>query len=130
MTAAPGSAPPLHGPYDHAITSRQAELAADAIRYLNYATRDGLTEPATAAVITGHLADAVYRLPQLTGWLTREITAGRVASDHGEPALLLAAAARDQLTEAAEQAARLARALDHARQLASTLHATPAGNRQ
>ena len=128
MTAAPGSAPPLHGPYDNAVTSRQAELAADAVRYLNYATRDGITEPATAAVITGHLADAAYRLPQLlaqlTDWLTREITAGRVASDHGEPALLLAADARDQLTEAAEQAARLARALDHARQLARTLHAT------
>ena len=67
-------------------------------------------------------------LTQLTDWLTREITAGRVASDHGEPALLLAADARDQLTDAAEQAARLARALDHARQLASTLHATQAGS--
>ena len=41
--------------------------------------------------------------------------------------MVLAAAARDQLADAAEQAARLARALDHARQLASTLHATQAG---
>ena len=64
MTAAPGSDPPLHGPYDDATTSRQAGLAADAIRYLSYATRGGITEPATAAVITGHLADAAYRLPQ------------------------------------------------------------------
>ena len=42
----------------------------------------------------------------------------------------LAADTRDQLTDAGRQAEHLARALDHARQLTSTLHATPAGNRQ
>jgi hypothetical protein len=135
MTAADTDTPSLHGPYDDdATASRQAERAADAFRYLNYATRDGLTEPNTAAIITGHLADAAYRLPQLlkqlTEWLTREITAGRIASDHGRPALLLAADTRDQLTDAAQQAAHLARALDHARQLTSTLHATQAEERR
>jgi hypothetical protein len=130
MTAAYDSAAPLHGPYDDATTARQAERAADAIRYLNYATRDGITEPATAAIVTGHLSDAAYRLPQLltqlTDWLCQEITSGHIASDHGHPAPLLAAGTRDQFTDAADQAARLAKALDHARQLTSTLHATQA----
>jgi hypothetical protein len=128
MTAAQHSAPPLHGRYDDATTAREAQRAADAVRYLNYAIRDGLTDPATAATLTGHLADAAYRLTQLltqlTEWLCQEITAGRIASDHETPAPLLAAGTRDQLTNAAEQATHLAKALDHARQLASTLHAT------
>jgi hypothetical protein len=127
MTAADDSAPPLHGPYDDRTTAGQAERAAEVIRYLNYATaRDGVTEPATVASLTGHLAEAAARLPQLltqlTDWLHREISAGRVASDRPQPTGQLASATREQLRDAAEQARYLARALDHAHQLTSTLH--------
>lgn len=135
MTAVHATAdtsPPLHGPYDDDTTSRQAQRAADAIRYLNYATREGISEPNTVAVIAGHLADAAYRLPQLlaqlSDWLHQETTAGRIAADRPQPPWTLTVPAREQLGDAAEQAGHLANALDSARQFASTLYAAePAG---
>ena len=45
----------VHGPYD--ATANAAALAAEAIRYLNYATpRGGITEPATLYSVTAELS--------------------------------------------------------------------------
>ena len=55
----------LHGPHDDEMTAGTARLAAEAIRFLNYATRPhagGLTEPATVPAVMGELSTAVYRI--------------------------------------------------------------------
>jgi hypothetical protein len=56
----------IHGPYSDASTSGAADLAAETVRYLNYAAaKGGTTDPATIAALTSSLATAAYRLPQL-----------------------------------------------------------------
>jgi hypothetical protein len=128
MTAAQHSTPPLHGPYDDDTTARQAQHAADAIRYLNYATRNGLTEPNTAAILAAHLADAAHRLPQLltqvADWLCQETAAGRIADDHHHTQVQLTDSTRATLTRAATAAEQLATALDTAHNLTAYLHTT------
>jgi hypothetical protein len=121
-----------HGPYDDTTTTGAAALAAEAIRYLNYATtRGGITEPATIYAITAELSCALYRLPQLltqlADWLTTETTAGRIADDRHRPAWQLTDTTRDILDQAAMHAAALATALNAAQDLTATLHtASPA----
>jgi hypothetical protein len=80
----------IHGPYADADTVGVADLAAEAVRYLNYAApRGGVTDPATIAAVTADLATAAYRLPQLLtalgDWLNAETAADRIADDHRRP---------------------------------------------
>jgi len=106
----------IHGPYDDTATVGAAALAAEAIRYLNYATpRGGITEPATIYTVTAELSAALYRLPQLMSqladWLTAETSADRIADDQHRPAWQLTDTTRDILDQAAMHAADLATAL-------------------
>jgi hypothetical protein len=118
----------VHGPYDDLDTAGAAGLAAEAVRYLNYAApRGGVTVPATVATVTADLAATVYRLPQLLTalgeWLTAEAAAGRVGDDHCRSPDDLIALIRAAFSQAGDHADRLADTLSAARNLASTLHA-------
>jgi hypothetical protein len=115
---ADGLAAALDGPHSDEDTAAGAELAAAAIRFLNYATGPhataGLTFPATAYAVTGSLARAVSELGQcfgqVTDFLDRELAAGRLGHDSGCHAALPVERARRHL----EHAARAARALNGA----------------
>jgi len=118
-----------HGPHDDVITTGAARLAAEVIRFLNYATMPhagGLTEPATVPTLAGELSGAVYRLPQLFGqladWLTEEMNAGHLADDHGRPVDRLTDDARAVLAEAMGHAEHLGRALAAVQSLTTGLH--------
>jgi hypothetical protein len=118
----------IHGPYGDADTAGVAGLAAETIRYLNYAApRGGVTDPATVYAVSGELATAVWRLPQLLaalgGWLEAEAAAGRLTDDHRRPPADLAALIRGAFSDAGDHAGSLARALSTAHNLAATLHA-------
>ena len=118
----------VHGPYSDADTAAAADLAAEAVRYLNYAApRGGLTEPATIAAVAAGLATALYRLPQLLyqvrDWLDAENDAGRIADDHRRPPVQLTDATRVLLNRAADHTDRLASDLTDIHNLAATLHA-------
>lgn len=116
MTAA--LATQADGPHTDQDTAAAAELAAAAIRFLNYATRchasDGLTEPATACTVMGSLALAASRLgqcfAQVTDFVDRELAAGRLGDDSGCHPVMAVERARRHL----EYAARAARTLDDA----------------
>jgi hypothetical protein len=109
----------LDGPHADERTAGTAWLAAEAVRFLNYATgshaEQGLTYPATVYTVTGALSQAAGRLPQLCGqlarWLDAEHAAGRLADDHGGPVCVLTDRARGHLDQAARHADALSRAL-------------------
>jgi hypothetical protein len=121
-----------HGPYADTSTIAAADLAAEAVRYLNYAApRGGITEPATIDTVTASLATAAYRLPQLLAaiseWLNAETSAGRIGDDHRRPAAQVAARVRSAITQAADSADNLAAALAAVHNLTATLqNAAPA----
>jgi hypothetical protein len=115
----------LHGPYSGLATAEAAALAAETVRYLNYAAmHGGVAEP---SAVVAELCAAVYRFPQLLGllsdWATAEAGAGRIADDMGRPAWQLVESARAVLGEACEHADALARCLGVAHSLTVTLHA-------
>lgn len=123
------------GAHDDATTIGVAQVIAEAVRLLSYATRrGGVTEPATIHTAAGELASAAYRLPQVLGqlhkWLTTEIRAGRVADDHGRRAWELEDDLRIAIAEASEHAERLAGALAAVQSLASTMHSANRGDEQ
>lgn len=127
----------LHGPHDDEMTAGAARLAAEAIRFLNYATRPhsgGLTEPVTVPAVMGELSTAVYRMPQLFGqladWLNDATAAGELADDYGRPVYRLTDEARLVLAEAMSRADHLARALAAVQSLTSSLHVTGGGDGQ
>ena len=97
----------LHGPHSDETTAGAARLAAEAIRFLNYATMPhsgGLTEPATVPALAGELSTTVYRLPQLfsqlADWLNEAMAAGQLADDYGRPVYRLTDEARLLLSKA------------------------------
>jgi hypothetical protein len=115
------------GPYADASTEGAAYLAAETIRYLNYAAaKGGITDPATIAALTASLATAAYRLPQLLNtisqWLTAETTAGRIADDHHRTPDQLTARVRAATTHAADNADGLAAALAAVHNLTARIH--------
>jgi hypothetical protein len=58
-----------HGPYGAASTVGAADLAAEAVRYLNHAAaKGGITDPATIATLTS-LAAALAAVHNLTATL-------------------------------------------------------------
>lgn len=106
----------LDGPHADEHTTGAADLAAEAVRYLNYATGshspEALTFPSTAYGIATDLSIAARRMPQLfdqlARWLADQLTAGMLGADLGADPAEAVAAARLHLLEAAGHAARLA----------------------
>jgi hypothetical protein len=106
----------LNGPHDDEHTAAAADLAAEAIRYLNYATgphaADGMHWPSTAYEVTAGLYLAASRLApcldQLGIWLYRQDAAGLVGTDDGAPAADVVAAAYARFRAAARKADALA----------------------
>jgi hypothetical protein len=124
----------LHGPHSDEATAGAARLAAEVIRFLNYATMPeagGLTEPATVPALMGELSSAAYRLPQLfsqlADWLNKETSAGHLADDHGRPVHRLTDEARFMLAKAMGRADHLGCALAAVQALTTSLHAAGGG---
>jgi hypothetical protein len=122
----------LSGPHADQHTAAAAHLAAEAARFLNYATgpyaAKGLTEPSTVDRITGNLAEAAHRLPQLCDqlgdYLAREYAAGHLADDYGRLPHTVIGRARHDLDTAARLAHDLGKALAAAQSAVSGLHLT------
>jgi hypothetical protein len=109
----------LNGPHDDDHTSAAADLAAEAVRFLNYATGShapaGLTFPSTVYSIAGNLGMAADRMPQLfdqlSRWLAAEDAAGMLAMDDRTPPSEAVADASARLVYAASLASQLGTAL-------------------
>jgi hypothetical protein len=110
----------LDGPHGDEHTAATADLAAECIRFLNYATGShspaGLVFPSTVYLIAGDLSSAAYRMVQLfgqlDGWLTRQDEAGMLGTDDGTPAAATVAAAAVELADATTAARQLSAYLD------------------
>jgi hypothetical protein len=127
----------LNGPHADAHTAAAAQLTAEAARFLNYATgphaAEGLTDPATVDRITGNLAEAAQRLPQLFGqlgdYLAHEYAAGHLADDYGRLPYIVISQARHDLDTAARLAHDLSKALAAAQSAVTGLHNTGSDTR-
>jgi hypothetical protein len=105
----------LDGPHADEHTAGAAKVAAQAVRFLNYATgshsAEGLTYPATVYTIAGSLSAAARGLPQLcdqlTAWLYAQEAAGHLANDDRTAPGITVALAADRLDRAAQLAGRL-----------------------
>lgn len=106
----------LHGPHADEHTAATAHLAAEAVRYLNYATgpdhgAQGLEFPGTAYSTAWGLSAAAQRMPQLfeqlAAALFKQYADGLLATDDGGPVAEVIAAAELRLEEAAKLASRL-----------------------
>jgi hypothetical protein len=110
----------LDGPHADEHTAGAAELCAEAVRFLNYATGShsptGLVYPATVYTLTADLSSAAYRMTQLfsqlSGWLARQDTYGLLGTDDGRPPAEVVAAAHAELRRAAIAAHSLSGHLD------------------
>jgi hypothetical protein len=106
----------LDGPHADEHTAGAAYLAAECIRFLNYATGShspqGLVFPSTAYEVTADLALATGRMPQLLRqiltWLAAEDAAGHLAMDDHTPASAAVARAGARLGNAVRLADQLA----------------------
>lgn len=121
-------------PHDDETTTGISAVIAEAVRFLNYATRQGgVTEPATIYSVTGELETAAHRLPQvlgqLGGWLLAEAEADRIADTAHRPAPRLAAETREVLAEASAHAGRLGVALATVHELTRGLYTPDGGER-
>jgi hypothetical protein len=125
----------LHGPHSDDHTDAAAGLAAEAARFLNYATGPhagaGLGYPAPACAVTGALSTAAGGLGQLTAqlaaFLARELAAGRLGDDHGRDPAEVTARAASYLDAAARHAAGLHAALSSAQSDLGRLHQASQG---
>lgn len=119
----------LPGPHGDGHTAAVARLAAEAARFLNYATgpraAEGLTEPATVGRIAGDLAALASRLPQLCSqlgdYLARAFAAGQLADIYGRLPYHVICQARHDLDTAARLATDLRKALEAAQAATSGL---------
>jgi hypothetical protein len=99
----------LDGPHADEHTAATADLAAEAIRFLNYATGshspEGMIYPATVYLIAADLSSATHRMvqlfDQLANWLERQDAAGLLGTDDGTPAAAVVADACGHLAVAA-----------------------------
>jgi hypothetical protein len=93
----------LDGPHADEHTAGAADLAAECVRFLNYATGShagpdgGVTWPSTVYSVTGGLSQMAERMPQLftqmSLWLAAETADGRVGmDDRSDPAPAIAEA--------------------------------------
>jgi hypothetical protein len=107
----------MDGPHADEDTAAAAWLAAEAVRYLNYASDShsgtGLEFPSTVYSIAGGLSTAAYRMQQLCEQLARYLTsqdaAGLLGTDDGTPPYRTVAAAKERLNTIV----KLAAGLDH-----------------
>jgi hypothetical protein len=128
----------VDGPHSEADTEAAAWLAAEAIRYLSYATQpgrqpDGMPCPATAYAVLGALSAVAARLPQVLfqvcNFLDCELAAGRLGDDSGASPHIAVERARRDLETAACLTPDLVGALVAAQADISGLHArTPNGD--
>lgn len=125
------------GPHREDYTTGAADLAAESVRYLNYATgpdaSDGLPYPATVYAVAGSLSLAAGRLGQLLanlgGYLNRELAAGRLGQDNGADPASAVGAALHHLSVAAAAAGDLAAALSAVQSDLSGTHYRSGGAR-
>jgi hypothetical protein len=100
----------LDGPHADEHTAGAADLAAEAVRFLNYATGHhagpggGVTWPSTVYSVTAGLSQMAERMPQLftqmSLWLVTEMADGRVGmDDRSDPAIAIADARLQLMTE-------------------------------
>jgi hypothetical protein len=120
----------LDGPHDDGRTADVAALAAQALRYLAYATRpdtEGVTSPVTVYDVATELAAAISRLPQVVSqlgdWLAAEDAGGRI----GTGRIDAVDDARMALSEAGYAAERLNALLWEAANATSYLRPTQGG---
>ena len=117
-------------------TVRLARTAAEAVRGLNWLTGHdaGLGQPSAAYDITGALALAASRLPQLLTqverWLGHALAAGRLGHDLGEDPALAVDGAVIFLGDARRSAGALAGDLDAAQQQLALINGRPAPHRK
>jgi len=118
------------GPHSPEYTKQVGDLAAEAVRVLNYATRSdagGLANPADAGDLLGALCETASRLPQLCShiqkFLASRLAAGTVGGDGGRDPARMVAGAVAQLRDAELIAADLASSLEYAQASISGLHA-------
>ena len=105
----------LDGPHDDEHTAAAADLAAECVRFLNYATGShspaGLIYPSTVYLVAADLSSAAHRMVQsfgqLADWLAREDAAGMLGTDDGSPSADVVTAARKRLAAASASAALL-----------------------
>jgi hypothetical protein len=119
---------------DHATsddTVRLARTAAEAVRGLNWLTGhdSGLGQPSVAYDLTGALALAASRLPQLLTqlerWLDQALAAGRLGHDLGEDPATAIDAAGVFLSDARASAGALAGDLNAAQQYLALINGSP-----
>lgn len=110
----------LDGPHADEHTAAAAELCAEAVRFLNYATGShspaGLVFPATVYTVAADLSSAAWRMQQLftqiSGWLADEDAAGRLGTDDDRsPVGHVVATARVNLESATAAAGHLSACL-------------------
>jgi hypothetical protein len=105
----------LDGPHDDEHTAAAADLAAEAVRFLNYATGShspaGLVYPSTVYLVAADLSSTAHRMVQLFGqladWLAAEDAAGMLGTDDGGPSADVVTAARKRLAAASASATLL-----------------------
>jgi hypothetical protein len=124
---------------DHATSDDTvclARTAAEAVRGLNWLTGHdaGLGQPSAAYDITGALALAASRLPQLLTqierWLDRALAAGKLGHDIGEDPADAIDAAAIFLSDARASASALAGDLNAAQQYLALINGNPRPNRK
>jgi hypothetical protein len=118
----------VDGPHSPERTREVADLLAESVRFLNYASNGGpgLEDPADAYSLLGALYMGTERLPQLFMQLGNFLAAhgrsGRLASTDGGPVSPLVATAAYHLSEAHQLAAALTTALQEAQNAISGLY--------
>lgn len=128
----------LDGPHSDKHTADVAEIAAESIRYLNYATgthsSKGLVYPATVYSMAAELSLAATRMKQLfgqlSGWLADEEQAGYLGTDDGSPATDTVIAAISDLSDATRAAEALAVSLNSLQATISGLNGRGPGRQE
>lgn len=122
----------LDGPHADEHTAGAANLAAECVRFLNYATGShagpggGVTWPSTVYSVTAGLSQAAERMPQLftqmSLWLVTEMLEGRVGMDDRSDPDPAIARAREHLSRAKYAALRLSQELAAAQNALSAVN--------
>ena len=121
------------GPHSDRYTTLVADVFTEAVRVLNHATRSdtGLTYPATAYAVAGHLATGTFGfgqlITQLIGFLGRELAAGRLGHDTGRSPVRAVDEAHRIAVTARGDARALAASLTGLQNALSPLHQTGGG---
>lgn len=116
------------GPHSPEHTKEVADLFAECVRFLNYASMsgNGLTDPADVYYILGALCMGTQRLPQLFGNLSKLLAAqaatGTLGNNRDSSPAVEATEAGYDLLDAAEAAEALTSALKTAQQGISGLY--------